>query len=218
MIDRPESQEYVAEVAAAYDAIGDDYYRYYRNEPSAVVEKYDRLILDGIVSGSSVLELGCGNGLPTTQKFARKFDVTTLDFSQKQIEKARQNVVGPRFLDADMSTVEFPEGSFDGVVAFYSTIHLPRNSQIGLFRSIFSWLQLGDLFVGTLAKSGEEIQVEKDWFGASMYWSSFDAETYRKLIIESGFVIELDVVETSDDPNSETEKEIHLWMVDRRPE
>ena len=118
MIDRPESQDYVAEVAAAYDAIGDDCYRYYRSEPSAVVEKYDRLILDGIVSGSSVLELGCGNGLPTTQKFARKFDVTTLDFSQKQIEKARQNVVGPRFLDADMSTVEFPEGSFDGVVAF----------------------------------------------------------------------------------------------------
>jgi hypothetical protein len=51
-----------------------------------------------------------------------------------------------------------------------------------------------------------------------MYWSSFDAETYRKLIVESGFVIELDVVETSDDPNSETEKAIHLWMVDRRPE
>ena len=51
-----------------------------------------------------------------------------------------------------------------------------------------------------------------------MYWSSFDAETYRKLIVESGFVIEFDVVETLDDPNSETEKEIHLWMVDRRPE
>ena len=31
MIDRPESQDYVAEVAAAYDAIGDDYYRYYRS-------------------------------------------------------------------------------------------------------------------------------------------------------------------------------------------
>ena len=95
---------------------------------------------------------------------------------------------------------------------------LLSTAQIGLFRSIFSWLKLGSLFVGTLAKSDEEFQVEKDWFGALMYWSSFDAETYRKLIVESGFVIEFDVVETLDDPNSETEKEIHLWMVVRRPE
>jgi SAM-dependent methyltransferase len=119
MTENPESQDFVAEVAAGYDAVGDDYYRYCRSEPSAVVVKYGRLILDGIVQDGSVLELGCGNGLPTTQKLAQKFDVTALDFSQKQIEKARQNVAGPRFLHADMSTVEFPEGHFDGVIAFY---------------------------------------------------------------------------------------------------
>jgi|GEM_PF-6876266 hypothetical protein len=51
-----------------------------------------------------------------------------------------------------------------------------------------------------------------------MYWSGFDADTYRKMIVESGFVISSDVVETSDDPNSDGEKEIHLWMVARRPE
>jgi hypothetical protein len=38
------------------------------------------------------------------------------------------------------------------------------------------------------------------------------------MIVDAGFVIESDIVEVSDDPNSEGEKEIHLWMVARRPE
>lgn len=218
MTDKSESQDFVAKVATSYDAVGDEYYRHYRSEPSAVVEKYERLILDGIKPGGSVLELGCGNGLPTTRKLAQKFDVTALGFSQKQIEKARQNVAGPLFLHADMSTVEFPERAFDGVVAFYSIIHVPRDRQFELFRSILSWLRPGGLFVATFNRSGDEKYIEEDWFGAPMYWSGFEPEIYRKMIVDAGFVIESDIVEVSDDPNSEGEKEIHLWMVARRPE
>ena len=119
-----------------------------------------------------------------------------------------------------MSTVEFPEGSFDGVVAFsglficLATVRSACSDRYFLGSNWVVYL----LGPSRSLKSDEEFQFEKDWFGASMYWSSFDAEIYRKLIVESGFVIELEVVETSDDPNSETEKEIHLWMVDRRPE
>ena len=68
-----------------------------------------------------------------------------------------------------------------------------------------------------LGSADVENELEEDWFGAPMYWSSFDAGTYREMIVETGFDVESDGVEVSDDPKSESEKEIHLWIVARGP-
>lgn len=217
MSENSESHDHVSDVAASYDLVGDAYYRHYRTEPAEVVGRYESLFLDQIPAGGSVLELGCGNGLPMTAKLAGRFEVTAVDVSRMQIEKARKNVPGPRYLCADMSTLVLPEASFDGVAAFYSIIHVPRDQHAELFRSIFSWLRADGLFVATLNSSDAETHLEEDWFGAPMYWSSFDADTYRKMIAEIGFVIESDIVEVSDDPGSGGEKEVHLWIVARRP-
>ena len=130
----------IAQVAASYDKVGDAYYRYYRTAPSEVVTRYESLFIEQVTEGGSVLELGCGNGLPMIANLAEKFDVTGVDFSAGQIERARRNVSGPTFMHADMTTLEFPDGTFDGIAAFYSIIHVPREHHGGLFRSIYSWL------------------------------------------------------------------------------
>ncbi len=213
---QPKSHDHVAKVAAGYDLVGDDYYRHYRTVPTEVVERYESLFIEHVPAGGTVLELGCGNGLPMTAKLADRFEVTAVDVSDAQIDRARQNVPGPRYVHADMSALDLPEASFDGVAAFYSIIHVPRDRHAGLFRSIFSWLRPGGLFVATLGSAAVETELEEDWFGAPMYWSSFDAGTYRALIEEAGYDVESDGVEVSDDPESESEKEIHLWIVARR--
>ena len=71
--------------------------------------------------------------------------------------------------------------------------------------------------MATLGSAAVETELEEDWFGAPMYWSSFDASTYREMIVETGFEVESDSVEVSDDPQSESEKEIHLRIVARKP-
>lgn len=217
MSEKPVSQYSVGDVAASYDAVGDAYYRHYRTEPTEVVERYETSFIDGIPAGGSVLELGCGNGLPMTAKLTEKFEVTAVDVSRTQIERARLNAPGPRYLIANMSTLDLPQASFDGIAAFYSIIHVPSDLQVELFRSIFSWLKPDGLFVATLSSSAVGTYLVEDWFGAPMYWSSFDADTYRKMIAKIGFTIESDDVEISDDPESEGDKEIHLWIVARRP-
>ena len=214
---QPEPHDHVDYVAAGYDLVGDDYYRHYRTGPTEVAERYESLFIDNNPAGGSVLDLGCGNGLPMTAKLAEKFEVTAIDVSRTQIDRARQNVPGPRYVHADMSELDLPEASFDGVAAFYSIIHVPRDRHAGLFRSIFSWLRPGGLFVATLGTAAVETELEEDWFGAPMYWSSFDASTYREMIVETGSEVESDSVEVSDDPQSESEKEIHLWIVARKP-
>lgn len=215
--EKVEPPDRVGDVAASYDVVADAFYQHFRTEPAVVVMRYESLFLDQIPSGGRVLELGCGNGLPVTAKLAEKFAVTAVDVSRTQIEKARQNVPGPRYLHADMSTLEFDEAKFDGVVAFYSIFHVPRGHHAELFRSIYSWLKPGGLFVATLGSSGVETQLVEDWLGAPMYWSSFDADTYREMIAKTGFVVESDRVEASDNPESDVDKKIHLWIVARKP-
>src|SRR6266849_3578706 len=73
-------------------------------------------ILEQRVSvGSSVLDLGCGCGVPVARRLARRYAVTGVDLSPVQIERARALVPGATFVCADMSTLQFPQQSFDAV-------------------------------------------------------------------------------------------------------
>lgn len=90
----------------------------------------------------TVLELGCGAGVPCTGFMASRpnIKVTANDISDAQIALARQRLppsveIAPR----DMVEWEFDVARFDGVVGMYSLFHLPRDEQTVMLRRIF-WL------------------------------------------------------------------------------
>ena len=88
-----------------------------------------------------VLDLGCGNGVPVSLELARSFDVTGVDLSRVQIERARALVPAARFVCADMSTVSFADSEFDAIVAFFSIINLPVDEHAALIGRIAAgWL------------------------------------------------------------------------------
>lgn len=114
--------------------------------------------------GARVLDLGCGAGVPVAQTLSDRFDV----------------------IGADMGTLHFWPESFDAVVSFYAIFHLPRDRQAGLFRGIHAWLRPGGcalLSVGRTSHAG----YTEDFFGVEMYWSHFDAATYREMLLAAGF-------------------------------
>jgi 2-polyprenyl-3-methyl-5-hydroxy-6-metoxy-1,4-benzoquinol methylase len=145
-----------------------------------------------VAAGAEVLDLGCGCGVPVARRLSRRCDVTGIDISPVQIERARVLVPQARFICADMSTVQFPSQSFDAVVCFYALIHLPLDEQPAILRTIASWLRPGGLFmatVGHLAWTG----LETDWLGVEggdMWWSHADTGTYRRWLTEAGLTIE----------------------------
>jgi len=181
---------------------------------SGIRERYTELVLDRLAVGSSVLDLGCGTGVPTTARLAERFDVTGVEVSAVQLGRAKRAVPEARFLRADMSRLELAGGRFDAVVAFYSIIHVPRQRQQTLLNSILFWLRPGGLLVASLATTGSETWIEDDFFGAPMYWSSFDAETNERMVEEAGFDLEsAEIVAQTFDGEDES----HLWIVARRP-
>jgi len=114
-----------------------DYEGDYR-EGREVREKERELLgqlFDRISEESSVLDLGCGTGLPFDRYLSDQgFQVTGVDISKKHVEMARENFPEAEFIAGDFFKRDFDEGSFDAVVSFYAIFHIPREEHPELFR------------------------------------------------------------------------------------
>lgn len=161
----------------------------------------------GLPPGGAVLDLGCGAGVPVTQWLARRFSVTGVDISTRQLELARELAPQAAFIHASMTTVEFAPESFAAVVAFYSIIHVPRAEQPALLRRIHGWLKRGGAFLATWAIHDWEGE-EENWegWGAAMWWSHYDAQTNRRMLREAGFHLHSAETRSSDG-------ETWLWVL-----
>jgi SAM-dependent methyltransferase len=164
--------------------------------------------------GACVLELGCGAGVPDTQRLAERFRVTGVDVSGEQIRRARTNVPNAEFVEADFTSLEFPSGSFDAVAAFYSFNHVPRELLAGVFARIHSWLVPGGLLLASLGICDTEAWTG-EWLGTTMFFSSFPSETNRRLLGEAGFDLLLDEHVTIVEPEPDGEGAFQ-WVHCRR--
>src|SRR3989442_695107 len=135
-----------------------------------------------VESGSSVLDLGCGCGIPVARRLAQRYAVTGIDMSPVQIGRAREAVPGATFICGDMTTVRFPDATFGAITCLFALIHLPLAEQPVVLRSVRRWLRPGGVFMATLGHRAWT-GVEKDWLGVKrgdMWWSQADANTYRQ--------------------------------------
>lgn len=203
-------------VADGYDAIGDAYAAQAVEGRTLDREWYLDTLSERLPKGATLLDVGCGAGIPTTKRLAEDFDVTGVDISPGQIARARKNVPNARFVTADITEVEFRPDSFDAVTAFYSIIHVPREEHYALFRCIVRWLRPGGVFMGSLSASGkgQAASYEDDFFGAPMYWSNYDAIANQRMAAEAGLQIVMAVQKTHE---FNDESETWLWILGTKP-
>ncbi|MEU4233580.1 class I SAM-dependent methyltransferase [Nonomuraea sp. NPDC026600] len=140
---------------------------------------------------ASVLDLGCGCGVPVARSLAAAgHDVTGVDLSDVQIERARRLVPAATFIRGDATALDLPDASFDAVVCLYTLIHLPLERQPRLIERIAAWLRPSGLL---LATTGWEswTGTEDGWLGgaAPMWWSHADVATYRSWLREAGLEV-----------------------------
>jgi 2-polyprenyl-3-methyl-5-hydroxy-6-metoxy-1,4-benzoquinol methylase len=138
---------------------------------------------------AKVLDAGCGAGVPVSQKLSERFQVTGIDFSETQIELAQKNVLNATFLCEDMTKLDFPEHTFDGITSYYAIIHIPRAEHQPLLASFYQMLKPGGLALLCLGAEDLVDDVDENYLGTRMYWSHFDTETYLKMLKACGFSI-----------------------------
>lgn len=79
-----------------------------------------------------VLDLGCGPGHWTADLHARGADVVGVDLVPEFIAHARQNHPQVEFRLGSMTELDVDEHSVAGILAWYSTIHLPPQELDGV--------------------------------------------------------------------------------------
>jgi trans-aconitate methyltransferase len=163
----------------------------YRGDAVAAGTSYPAWIDDlvaGLNDGDPVLDLGCGNGIPVSQVLSERFDITGIDISDVQVERARRLAPRATFRRADMTQIHFRPQTFAAVVSLFALIHVPVAQQPRLIERISGWLRPGGQLlatVGHIAWTG----TEDNWHGARMYWSQADAASYAQWLDDAGFDI-----------------------------
>jgi SAM-dependent methyltransferase len=160
-----------------------------RKEEAHIFKLVDEFISSIPIRGL-VLYAGCGNGA-YSHYLSEKLKVIGVDISEKQIELARKNAPRAKFKCGDITTVKFPDHYFDGILSFYTIIHIPRDEYYGLLGSFYRILKnKGVVLLNFHLWDDPESYVE-DFLGSGskMYWSGFNRESNLKMLKQFGFKI-----------------------------
>lgn len=104
--------------------------------------------------GGTILELGCGSGRDAQYMFERGFAVEPTDGVPEMAALAAAR------LGCQVSVMRFDELEaeelYDGVVAAYSLLHVPREGLVGVLRRVWRALKPGGWHAATYKTGGRE--------------------------------------------------------------
>jgi cyclopropane fatty-acyl-phospholipid synthase-like methyltransferase len=189
-------------VGRGYDAMGERFAEWRDRIAGDPRREWEAELVSRLHDGARVLELGCGAGVPDTQRLASRFQVTGVDISVEQVRRARAAVPQAEFVRADFTALELEPASFDAVVSFYAFNHVPRELLAPTFARIHRWLALGGVLMTALGTTDTQAW-NGDWLGAPTFFSSFPPETNTRLVREAGFEILRDELVTFREPDGD---------------
>jgi SAM-dependent methyltransferase len=158
--------------------------------------------------GATVLDIGCGPGVPIARHLATLgHPVTGVDSSPEMIALFRSNLPGETAEVADMRTLRL-DRHYGGLIAWDSFFHLTPGHQ-RLMLPIFSdHAEPGAPLLFTSGPAfGEAIGTLE---GEPLYHASLDPDEYRHLLAKVGFDI---VAHVSEDPDCGGHT---IWLARRR--
>lgn len=106
---------------------------------------------------AAVLDAGCGTGrmIGYLAGLDSELVIAGSDLSPSMLEVARETHPGLELVVGDNEDLPFDDGRFDGVLAWYSTIHTPPHRLGDVFREFFRVLRPGgSLLLGFQAGTG----------------------------------------------------------------
>ncbi|MFT3873669.1 MAG: class I SAM-dependent methyltransferase [Nocardioides sp.] len=186
-----------ADVADAYDARADEYV-----EKLGSVQQMadrDRVTIEqwrDTLAGR-LLDAGCGPGHWTDvlSKSGRR-DVVGIDASSRFLESARHRFPGNQFVMGDLAALPIRSRSVDGILAWYSIIHTPKEDLPQILREFARALAPGGSLLLGFA-DGEPGAAFEHAVTTAYSWS---AEALTDLLHPLGFLVER--AETRSDPDA----------------
>jgi SAM-dependent methyltransferase len=205
-------------VQKSYDQVADEYvsriYHELKHKP------LDRGLLDRFAQearGSGpVCDLGCGPGHVTRYLHEQGVPVLGIDLSPRMVVLARKLNPGIEFQQGNMASLDVQDGSWAGIVAFYSIIHLPRPQVVPVLQEFRRVLQPNGLLLLAFHQ-GQEVRHMEEWWGKQVLLDGvfFERDEMEGYLREAGFDIE-ESIERAPYAGVETQTQ-RIYIFGRRP-
>jgi len=181
------------DLVASYDRTAERYAERFLHELDH--KPFDRELLDNFADAvrgrGQTCDLGCGPGHVARYLKARGVDVFGLDISPGMIEVATRLNPDILFRRGDMLALDFPDQTLSGVVAFYSLIHLSRESALRALQETYRVLLPNGLLL--LSVHGGEGELHVDEFlgiSVSIDATLFQPEEMARYVRQAGFAVD----------------------------
>jgi SAM-dependent methyltransferase len=214
--------EFLRATRASYDAVAAGYAE--RFEGELVAKPLDRGILAGFAelvrAGAlgPVVDVGCGTGRVTAWLSERGVDVSGIDLSPQMIEQARRLHPGLRFEVGSMLALDLPDGALGGVLAWYSTIHVPDELLPGVFAELRRVLVPGGLVLLGFQAGDESLhRTEALGHAISLDFHHRQPDQVARLLDQAGLEVRARMLREPDDGGEFTERTPQAFVLARKP-
>jgi SAM-dependent methyltransferase len=208
-------QEKRGQVRQVYETIANEYDRRIPGEGPTddlfTDTEYD-FLLSKVDPSDHVLDMGCGTGRFTVPLAERAATVVGLDISPQMLavngEKLADRGLEAELREGDMTSLPFPDATFDAITSMLALMHIPLDDReqvfleaarvlkpggrllIGVKNAIFERLFPGDRFATvdvTDVEAGELVFTETEaGQELSAPWHSFSPDDLARLTAEAG--------------------------------
>lgn len=119
-----------------------------------------------------VLDAGCGTGVKSKHLAGQGFRVTGVDFAEKMIEIAAQNVPEAEFKVWDLNEIDqFPE-QFNGIFAQAVFLHFPKKKFLPILKKLLTRLKDGGVILISVKQKRpdgpEEANISQEQYGETI--------------------------------------------------
>jgi SAM-dependent methyltransferase len=161
---------------------------FHADRDSGLMEKkYLDDLISRLPGQASVLDLGCGTGVPILKYLTdQNIKVTGVDASEKILEIARTNFPDVPFILQDMRQLDL-DTKFDAIIAWHSFFHLPADDQPAMFERFAGHLNANGVLLFT--SGTEHGEAWGNIGGEDLFHASLDTAEYKNLLHKNSFKV-----------------------------
>ena len=188
----------MAATRASYDAVAaayaDQFSEELRHKPldRALLAAFAEQVRPAGSQRSRVWDVGCGPGQVTAFLAGLGLDAAGVDLSDGMVAQARARHPDLEFRTGSMTALPAPDGSWDGLVSFYSLIHMIDDADVRTALAEFRRVLADGGLLLLAVHAGEEVRHSAEWFGAAVDVSFrfFDPGWLSAELGRAGFAVE----------------------------
>ncbi len=169
--------DYKEETKKAYDLFTNTFERKFEDHFYQNLDEV-REFLNRLPKNSKILDIGCAAGTHALYFQNQNHEVFCIDISEEMIKRCREKGLKAEVMDFE--NLIFPRNSFDGIWAYTSLVHSPKEKLDDILKQISHILKPeGIFFLGTKKGEDEGFRIQDKYPGTKRWFSLFSDKEIR---------------------------------------